>query len=112
MTEIKYGVLDCDKRVLSPVVSSELLTNWDTAIVDLHRNGGTFASYDVRLRNCSLHFNDTCSEYYVKYREVTFGMHDIYNMRTRLCECGYPHESAGNESGWKLVCSKCKKPKS
>lgn len=41
------------KRVLSPVVSSELLANWDTAIVDLYRNDGMFVAYDVRLRNCN-----------------------------------------------------------
>ena len=72
---------ECGKRVLSPITSSELLANWDTAIVDLYRNGGMFVAYDVRLRNCSLHYNDVCNEYYVKYRDVTFGMHDIYNRR-------------------------------
>ena len=70
-----------NNRVLSPVVSSELLANWDTAIVDLYRNGGMFYAYDVRLRNCSLHYNDAFNEYYVRYRNVTFGMHDIYNRR-------------------------------
>jgi len=66
---------------LSPVVSSELLSNWDTAIVDLNRNGGMFKANNVRLRNCSLHYNDACNEYYVKYGSVTYGMHDIYNRR-------------------------------
>lgn len=79
--EIKHETPTCGKRVLSPVVSSELLANWDTAIVDLYRNGGMFVAYDVRLRNCSLHYNDVCNEYYVRYRDVTFGMHDIYNRR-------------------------------
>jgi|TARA_R110000851_G_scaffold56073_2_gene131182 hypothetical protein len=67
--------------VLSPIVSSELLSNWDAAIVDLNRNGGMFKSSNVRLRNCSLHYNDVFGEYYVKYGSVTYRMHDIYNMR-------------------------------
>jgi hypothetical protein len=79
--EIKHETPTCGKRVLSPVVSSELLANWDTAIVDLYRNGGMFAAYDVRLRNCSLHFSHFNNEYYVEYRDVTFGLHDIYNRR-------------------------------
>ena len=68
-------------HAVESAVSSELLANWDTAIVDLYRNGGMFVAYDVRLRNCSLHYNDVCNEYYVRYRDVTFGMHDIYNRR-------------------------------
>ena len=79
--EIKHETPTCGKRVLSPVVSSELLAKWDTAIVDLYRNGGMFVSYDVRIRNCSLHFSHFNNEYYVEYRNVTFGMHDIYNRR-------------------------------
>lgn len=70
-----------DNNVLATVVFSELLANWDTAIVDLYRNSGMFVAYDVRLRNCSLHHNGVCNEYYVKYRDVTFGMRDIYNRR-------------------------------
>lgn len=69
------------KLLLSPVVSSELLATWDTAIVDLYRSGGLFVAKNVRLRNCSLHYNDACNEYYVRYTDVTFGMHDIYNRR-------------------------------
>jgi len=68
-------------NVLSPVTSSELLSNWDTAIVDLNRNGGMFIANNVRLRNCSLHYNDACNEYYIKFGSVTYGMHDIYNRR-------------------------------
>lgn len=79
--EIKHETSTCGKRVLSPVVSSELLANWDTAIVDLYRNGGMFTAYDVRLRYCSLHYSQFNDEYYVQYRNVTFGMHDIYNRR-------------------------------
>ncbi len=77
--EIKQD-LKCDRK-LSPVISSELIQNWDTAIVDLYRNKGIFVAYDVRLRNCSLHYNYAYNEYYVKYRDVTFGIHDIYNRR-------------------------------
>lgn len=79
--EIKQETPNCDKRVLLSVVFSELLANWDTTIVDLYRNGGLFVAYDVRLRNCSLHYNNVCNEYYVTYRNVTFGLHDIYNRR-------------------------------
>jgi hypothetical protein len=79
--EIKHETPTCNKRVLSPVVSTELLANWDTAIVDLYRNGGMFVVENVRIRKCSLHYNETVNEYYVTCRDVTFGMHDIYNRR-------------------------------
>lgn len=69
-----------NKTTLLPVIFSDLLTNWDTAIVDLYRNNGTFASYNVRVRNCSLHYNDACNEYYIRYKGITFGMNDVYNL--------------------------------
>ena len=80
-TSIQEGTSNELYNVLSPVISSELLSNWDVAIVDLNRNGGMFKANNVRLRNCSLHYNDDCDEYYVKYSNVTYGMHDIYNRR-------------------------------
>ena len=61
---------------------SSLLSNWQTAYVDLNRNNGMFKLDNVRLRNCSLHFNESSNEYYIKYSNVTFGLFDIYNMRT------------------------------
>ena len=63
------------------IVFPQILAYWDTAIVDLNRNKGMFKFKNVRLRNCSLHFSETIGEYYVKYREVTFGAFDIYNLR-------------------------------
>jgi hypothetical protein len=68
-------------RVLSAVVFPQILEKWDTAIVDLNRNGGMFKFDNVRLRNCSLHFSETTGEYYVRYRDVTFGGFDVYNCR-------------------------------
>ena len=68
-------------RVLSAVVFPQILEKWDTAIVDLNRNGGMFKFNNVRLRNCSLHFSETTGEYYVKYKDVTFGGFDVYNCR-------------------------------
>ena len=35
----------------------------------------------------------------------------ISEERAEFCTCGYPHTSAGNSTGWKMVCSKCKLPK-
>lgn len=69
------------KSVLSSVVFPQILTKWDTAIVDLNRNNGMFKFDNVRLRNCSLHFSETTGEYYVKYRDVIFSKFDIYNCR-------------------------------
>jgi len=68
-------------RVLSAVVFPQILEKWDTAIVDLNRNDGMFKFNNVRLRNCSLHFSETTGEYYVRYRDVTFGGFDVYNCR-------------------------------
>jgi hypothetical protein len=58
----------------------DLLTNWDTSIVDLYRNEGMFSFKQVRLRNCSLHYN-ICDGYYIQYRDVTFSIKDIYNIQ-------------------------------
>lgn len=67
---------------LIPVKNSEeLLLNWDMSVVDLYRNNGLFSAKDVRLRNCSLHYNNTTHEYYVRYKDVTFAIFDIYNIR-------------------------------
>jgi len=65
----------------STVVFPQILTKWDTAIVDLNRNNGMFKFDNVRLRNCSLHFSETTGEYYVRYRDVIFSTFDIYNCR-------------------------------
>ena len=78
---VKPKVGNSTKPLLSPVVRQEILENWDDAYVDLNRNGGMFIYNDVRLRNCSLNYNETCQEYYVTYKNVTFGLHDIYNRR-------------------------------
>jgi hypothetical protein len=69
------------KPVLSAVVFTELLEKWDSATVDLNRNGGMFKFDNVRVRNCSLHFSETTGDYYVRYRDVTFGLFDVYNCR-------------------------------
>ena len=65
----------------STVVFPQILTKWDTAIVDLNRNNGMFKFDNVRLRNCSLHFSEKTGEYYVRYRDVIFSKFDIYNCR-------------------------------
>ena len=62
-------------------ILKRLLSNWDTAIVDLNRNKGLFKANNVRLRNCSLHYNKACNEYYLRYGGVTYGVRDIYNIR-------------------------------
>lgn len=72
---------DSNNRELTPVLISELIANWDTSIIDLYRNEGMFVSYDVRARDCSLQYNNISEEYYVMYKDVTFGIHDIYNLR-------------------------------
>jgi hypothetical protein len=79
--ELKKETANGTKPVLSAVVFPQILEKWDTAIVDLNRNGGMFKFDNVRLRNCSLHFSETTGEYYVRYRDVTFGGFDIYNCR-------------------------------
>ena len=63
------------------ITENELLANWDCAIVDLNRNKGMFKGSDVRLRDCSLHYNNGTCCYFVSYRGVTYGIHDIYNFR-------------------------------
>jgi len=68
--------------VLSAIVFTELLEKWDSATVDLNRNGGMFKFDNVRLRNCSLHFSETTGEYYVRYRDVTFGLFDVCMVNT------------------------------
>lgn len=60
---------------------SQLLSNWDKGVVDLNRNKGMFKANNVRLRNCSLHYNEHCNEYYIKHKDTTYGQHDIYNLR-------------------------------
>jgi hypothetical protein len=67
-------------NILIPINFSNLLKNWNSAIVDLNRNNGMFLVKNVRLRNCSLHYNQTCDEYYINYKNITFGINDIYNM--------------------------------
>ena len=79
--ELKNETANGTKTVLSAVVFPQILEKWDTAIVDLNRNNGMFKFDNVRLRNCSLHFSETTAEYYVRYRDVTFGGFDVYNCR-------------------------------
>ena len=59
----------------------DLLPKWDILIVDLNRNKGTFKFHDVRLRNCSLHYSQSFDEYYIRYKDITFGLFDIYNIK-------------------------------
>jgi hypothetical protein len=59
----------------------ELLENWDSGTVDLNRGNGLYKIDNVRLRDCLLSFNKTTSEYYLIYREVTFGLYDVFNLR-------------------------------
>ena len=66
---------------LSPVTYIELLSNWDIAIVDLNKNRGIFIANNVRLRNCSLHYNDARSEYYLSFGNVNYSMDDIHIRR-------------------------------
>lgn len=61
--------------------SKELLENWDTGFVNLNRNNGMFTAENIRLRNCALYYNESCNEYYVKHGGITYGLHDIYNLR-------------------------------
>ena len=69
------------KELMIPVISSELLSKWDVGVVDLNRNDGMFAASNVRVRNCSLNYNDVFREYYVTHNSVTYGLHDIFNLR-------------------------------
>jgi hypothetical protein len=59
----------------------EILEKWDSAIVDLNRNNGLFKFGNVRLRNCSLNYSESIDEYYLRYRDVTFRLLDVYNIR-------------------------------
>lgn len=66
--------------IKNPTIKN-LLENWDTAIVDLSRNNRMFWFENVRLRNCELHFSESTNEYHVRFRDVTFGVFDIYDLR-------------------------------
>jgi len=70
-----------DDTLLAVVDLKHLLSNWDKAVVDLIRPQNIFVFKNVRLRNCSLHYNETCREYYVEHRGVTFNLWSIYNYR-------------------------------
>jgi len=61
----------------------EALKVWDIAFVKLDRGYGAFNN--VRLRHCALSFNTDSKEYYVRYRDVTFGLPDI---TLNDCKCG------------------------
>ena len=70
------------KALRQPLVLAEvILPKWDVSFVDLNRNNGMFKAVNVRLRNCSLHYNEAVNEYYLRYGDVTYGMHDVYNFR-------------------------------
>lgn len=66
--------------IKNPTIKN-LLENWDTATVDLSRNNRMFRFENVRLRNCELLFSESTQEYYVRFRDVTFGVFDIYDLR-------------------------------
>ncbi len=57
----------------------KLLSEWDKAIVDLTREG--FKKDNIRLRNCSLHFNHHCELYYINHMGVTYELYSIINYR-------------------------------
>lgn len=54
---------------------NKLLLIWDTAIVDLQKS--KFKANNVRLRNCSLHYNNTVNKYYIMYNNVTYDLNNI-----------------------------------
>jgi hypothetical protein len=68
-------------KTIVDILKVELLADWDTAIVDLNRDNNLFVARNVRLRDCSLHYSNALSAYYIKYKDVTFAMFDIYNKR-------------------------------
>lgn len=67
--------------LLAVVDLNHLLSNWDKAVVDLIRPHNVFVFKNIRLRNCSLHYNETCREYYIEHRGITFNIWSIYNYR-------------------------------
>ena len=81
------GEWEKDMRIINPpmlsaVVFPQVLEKLDTMVVNLNRNNGMFKFDNVRLRNCSLHFSELTGEYYVRYKDVTFGWYDVYNCRS------------------------------
>lgn len=52
--------------------------------VDLNRK--MYKEKNVNLQNCSIHYNETCAIYYIKYKGVTYGMHDIKPHRRPLSD--------------------------
>jgi hypothetical protein len=59
----------------------ELLNNWDNGIVNLNRGNGLFIRNNLRLRHCSLHYNNVAGQYYIKYLGTDYGLPDIYDLR-------------------------------
>lgn len=56
----------------------ELLNHWDNGFVNLKRKDGKFKSFNVRLRNCSLHYSNATEEYFVEHRGgVTYSLDEI-----------------------------------
>lgn len=73
--------MNTENNDMKSVSFTELLEKWDSAFIDLNRSNGLFRFDNVRLRNCSLHFTESFNEYFIRYKDVTFGLHDIFNIR-------------------------------
>ncbi len=78
-------------------IINNLLKDWGNAIVNLNRNNGMFKFDNVRLRHCSLHYSETVNEYYIKYKDVTFGLFDICEYRNQPIEIIAPPASYKEE---------------
>lgn len=71
----------CTHENCTNPVLNKLLEHWDKAYIDLSRNRGKFKHTNVRLRECSLNFNSTTDEYYLRYVDHTFGLCGILDIR-------------------------------
>jgi len=52
-----------------------LISNWDTGVVDLKTEDCSFLN--IRLRNCSLHYNNSTRSYFVMYEGIVFPIENV-----------------------------------
>ena len=67
------------------------------------------------MKSCTIHdsglFICTLNKELKEYHQSELLKLNKSDVISSVCICGYPNESAGYNTNWKMVCSSCGKPK-
>jgi len=71
-----------------------------------------FMIYGIKISDKSMpYIVQAMHEYAEEYHRTELLKLNKSDVISSVCICGYPNESAGYNTNWKMVCSSCGKPK-